>query len=124
MGNRLNQDDFVGAGFRRLDGRAIVQHPPMIKWGTGYQRMTLRERIRYLERVASAMNHAAATIQGERDELNRLIALKEKQVQAAKIALDQNNDMIEREITKMNAERQRYNAAIAELRARVRELEK
>ena len=124
MGNRLSQEDFVGAGFKRLDDEKIVQHPPKIKWGAGYQAMPLRERIRYLERVASAMNYAAAQIQDERNDLNRLIALKEKQVKAAATALDQNNAMIQSEITRMNEERQRYNAEIAKLRARVRELEK
>lgn len=120
---KFDQDDFVGAGFKRLEEGLVENQPPMIKWGMLYGKMSHREKIRYLERLASAMNNAAYKIQKERDELGRLAELKERQLEVGKKALEQNNDMVQQQLTKMNEERQHYNTEIARLRARVRELE-
>jgi len=124
MSKFTNQDDLVAAGFERLDPKAISQHPPKIRFGELYRKMGLREKVRYCERLASTMNHAAATIQKERDQLNDLLHMKEMQLKAGGAAMGQNNSMIQDQITKHNAEKQALQQAVAEKNARIRELEK
>jgi len=121
--NGNGQDDFVAAGFHRLDERLVTRRPPKIMWGPEYLMKTDSAKIEYLEKLAAAMNHAAHLIQDERDQLNKLCGLKEEQITSMKASLAQNNEMIHSEITKMNEERQSYNAQIAKLNQRIRELE-
>lgn len=116
MGNILKMSDFVGAGFKRLDDNLLEQRPPRVKWGQLYRDMGTDAKIRYLERVASAMNHAAATIQDERNKLGELCEKKEAQLSALSKAVAQNNDMLQSEVTRMNADRQAMLAEIARLR--------
>ncbi len=115
-------DDLIAAGFHRLDKHLVSNHPPKIKWGTLYQAFPDSKKITYLEKLAASMNHAAHLIQGERNQLGELCEKKEAQIQSMKTALDQNNAMIQSEITRTNAERQDYNKAIAGLNATIREL--
>ena len=115
--------DFVGDGFRRIDPKVMTRRPPRIKWGELYKSWKPERKIEYLEKFAASMNNAADLLQHERNELNVLCEKKEKQIEAMKVAIDQNNAMIQSEITKMNAERQEYNKAIAERNQRIRELE-
>lgn len=116
MGNILKMSDFVGAGFKRLDDNLLEQRPPRVKWGQLYRDMGTDAKIRYLERVASAMNHAAARIQDERNKLGELCEKKEAQLSALSKAVAQNNDMLQSEVTRMNADRQAMLAEIARLR--------
>ncbi len=113
-------DDYVAAGFHRVP---VDSNPPMINWGRLYREWTDDKKITYLEKLASSMNHAAHLIQTERNQLGDLCEKKEKQIKSLKIALDQNNSMIQGEITKMNADRQEYHKAIATLKHDLRSLE-
>lgn len=122
MSNKIHIDDLVDAGFERLDPRLVEKRPPAIKWGMLYQRKTPEQKMRYLERLASSMNQAAAKIQSERNELGRLCELKEAQLAQLSVAMRQNNDMIQSEVTRMNADRRQYRDEIAKLRAEVRAL--
>jgi hypothetical protein len=122
-GNGQVEQDLLAEGFHRLEPRLVEKRPPKIKWGPIYQAKPALEKIIYLEKLAAAMNHAAYLVQGERDKLGELCAKKEQQLVAMKEALNQNNNMIQVQVTKMNEERQQYNKAIAVLNARVRELE-
>ena len=118
-----NGHDFLGEGFHRLDPSSIHRQPPRIKWGPIYQSKTDEEKVRYLEKLAATMNHAAHLIQSERDQLGKLCERKEAQIESMKRSLDSNNTMIQAEITRMNAERQDYNKTIAALNAKIRVLE-
>lgn len=115
--------DFVGQGFHPLDEDIVSLRPPQIRWGEQYLSRSDEGKIEYLEKLASTMNHAAAVIQDERNQLNELCDKKEKQIESMKVAIDQNNEMIQQQVTKMNSERQLYNQAIAELKAKIRSLE-
>lgn len=117
--NDPNQD-LVDAGFHRLDPELIVERPPKIQWGVLYRNSDADARLAYLEKLAAAMNHAAYLIQGERNQLGELCEKKEEQLVAMKVALDQNNTVLQQQITSMNEERQKYNAAIAKLNAKLR----
>jgi len=116
------EKDLVVAGFHRLDSRLIEKKPPTIQWGILYQQMTVANKINYLERLASSMNHAAHLIQAERDELNKLCELKEQQLSKMTEAMRANDAMLQSEVTRMNEERQAWNAAAAQLKAELREL--
>ncbi len=69
------------------------------------------------------MNHAASVIQDERDALGKLLDIKEEQLRKQHEMLNANNLMLQQQITKINEERQDYNAHVASLNARIRELE-
>jgi uncharacterized protein YydD (DUF2326 family) len=119
----MNDDDLVAKGFHRLDPKLLPTHPPKINWGKLYEDKTDAEKIIYLEKLAATMNHAAYLIQTERNELGELCERKEAQIESMKQSLDQNNEMIQGTITQQNAERQQYNAAIVELKSKIKVLE-
>lgn len=121
---RKHDDDLVVEGFERLDPKYVFKQAPKIKWGEQYLKWPSKRRIEYLEKLASSMNHAASILQDERNELNRLIILKEQQLTKLSESLRQNNDMIQQQIGAMNEERQSFNAAAANMKAEIRQLTK
>ena len=120
MGNVMKMNDFVGAGFHRLDDNLIEQHPPMIDWGQLVRQMGSKEQIRYYQRIASAMNHAAYLIQNERNELQTLCMKKENQLKSMDAAVRANNLMLQSEVSRMNTDRQEMLKTIARLKAELR----
>ena len=76
----MNENDLITAGFEKLDPKLLPKQPPKINWGMLYKQKSDAEKIRYLEKLASAMNHAASLIQDERNELGRLCELTEAQL--------------------------------------------
>ncbi len=118
------QEDLIAKGFHRLDSNLVEKRPPKIKWGLIYQGMLDKQKIEYLEKLASSMNHAAHLIQGERNELNKLCGLKEEQLIKMKEAMDKNMLMLQSEVTKMNTQRQGFNKEVGRLNQKIRELEK
>ncbi len=127
MNNRITkvveQQDLIAQGFHRLDETLIEKRPPKISWGRIYKDMTDQKKIEYLEKLASTMNHAASLIQGERNELNNLCELKENQLGKMKEAMDQNMNMLQTEVTKMNEQRQGFNAEVGRLNKIIKDLE-
>lgn len=121
MSNRIDQDDFVAAGFARLDERVLEQRAPKIKWGEVYRGKTGEQKVAWAEKVASTMNQAAARLQQERDELAALCEKKEEQLESLKKAMDQNHAMLVSEMTKLNEERQQFLTSIADLKRQLRE---
>jgi hypothetical protein len=117
------QENLEAAGFKRLDPKVIDNDPPRIKWGELYKQFTDAEKIEYLEKLASTMNHAAYLIQGERDEVLTLCGLKEQQLEKLSSSMGKNDSMVQSEIMKMNEERQSFNKHVAELNKKIRELE-
>ena len=110
------QEDLIAQGFHKLDDKLIVARPPKISWGMIYQGSSNEEKIEYLEKLASTMNHAASLIQDERNQLNKLCELKEQQIEKLKEAMDANNLMLQSEVTKINEERQKFNQSKAGLK--------
>jgi hypothetical protein len=122
MSKILDHDDLVAKGFHRLDSKLLTNNPPKIAWGSVYVAWTDGERLSYVEKLACTMNHAAMLIQNERNQLLELCEQKEAQLTSIKRSLDANNEMIQQQVTTMNADRQKYNAAIAKLNQVVRDL--
>lgn len=114
--------DFIAEGFHVVDEKYLSKRAPKIQWGTTYRAWTNAEKVKYLEEFACSYNHAVALIQDERDELNRLIFLKEAQLTKMSEAIAQNNSMLQSEIVKMNEQRQGFNQTIKKLDAEIKEL--
>lgn len=110
------QEDLVAQGFQKLDDNLISRRPPKIAWGKIYQASSQDEKIEYLEKLANTMNHAASLIQDERNQLNKLCELKEQQIEKLKEAMDANSDMLQKEVAKINEERQKFNQSKAGLK--------
>lgn len=115
------QDDFVAMGFERLDEKYVSDNPPKIKWGKKYKSWSEERKIAYLEKFAASMNEAAARLQNERDELNKLCDKKERQIESLNEAMRQNNMMLQTQIEKINAERQSYHEAYAKLKRELKQ---
>lgn len=118
------ENDIIAKGFHKLDSNLVSQHPPRIKWGRLYQDLSDKEKVKYLEKLAATMNHAAHLVQEERNDLLKLANQKEEQIGAMKKAMQQNTDMLHTEINKMNEERQKYNEAYKELKDELRKWQK
>jgi seryl-tRNA synthetase len=117
------QEDCIAHGLKRLDPKIVSGHPPRIKWGDKYADWTDAEKVPYLETLACSMNNAADLIQIERNELNEICAMKDKQVKKISEAMEQNMNMLQSEMTNMNTQRQDYHACISDLNKKVKELE-
>ena len=125
MTKKWDIDDLMDAGFERLDSTKMENRPPRIKWGRIYkEKMSPQQKIEYLERLASTMNHAAALIQKERNVLGILCEKKEAQLMVMKKTVDQNGDMLQQQITRLNADRQHFIDEITKLRTEIRTLKK
>jgi hypothetical protein len=122
-GNGKTEQDFLGKGFHKLDENLVDRKAPKIQWGDKFQAMPDADKILYLKRLASTMNHAAYLIQNERNQLLDLMEKKELQLEAMKRSIEQNNEMIQGQITEMNANKQEYHKKIASLNKKLREYE-
>lgn len=123
LGIKEGHVDQIAEGFKRLDPSCLFKNPPKIKWGEKYKLWGHKRKIDYLEKLATSMNHAASLMQDERNKLNDLMILKEKQLINMNESVRKNNEMIQQQITLINEERQSFNIAAADMKARIRELE-
>ena len=123
MEHHDKNNDYIGEGWHKLDPELTKDKAPIIAWGDRYNMWDDTRKIKYLEKLASSMNHAAFLIQNERDELNVLCENKEKMIIAMASNLDGNNGMIQQQMMKLNEERQLWNKSAADMKARIRELE-
>lgn len=124
MSDNLEHTDFIGMGFHQIDEKYVSLKPPKIAWGGKYKGWSDERKVIYLQNLASSMNHAAALVQDERDELLELIDKKERQLETMNENMRQNNEMLQQQIEKMNAEKQQYNASYAKLKKEHEELKK
>ena len=118
-----NEPDLMVEGFERLDSHLFAGRTPKIRWGEIYKSWTDAKKVEYLEKFAASMNEAAARVQSERNKLGKLCELKEKQLESMNKAVADNNAMLQQEVTRMNEQKQYYNAELARLNQKIRELE-
>jgi DNA repair exonuclease SbcCD ATPase subunit len=111
----------VTEGIQRVP---VVENPPHIKWGEGFNEWEDDKKLSYLMKFAESMNHAADTIQNERNALGKLLEKKEKQIIQMKARLEANDRMLQSQMTEMNTYKQKTNANVMKLNARIRELER
>lgn len=115
-------DDFAIEGFHKLDEGIIEARPGKIRWSDKFMERSAEDRCVYLEKLANTMNHAAYLIQNERDQLNELCDLKERQLEALNNGMRQNSNMLQQEVERMNRQRQEYHDNIKRLNAQIRSL--
>lgn len=118
------QPDLLVEGFHRLDDHLLDNRAPKITFLPGFYKKEDAVKIEYLKKLASTMNHAAKLISEERDRMGTMLVAKDKQLKIALEQLAGANAMVQSEVTRMNAKKQEYTKNIAELSARVRELER
>jgi seryl-tRNA synthetase len=119
----FGEEDFIGSGFKKIDPAVILKRPPQIKWGDKYKKWDDGKKIRYLEKFARSMNHAADLLQNERNELLELVDKKDELLAQMNSMLGENNNLLQSEVTRMNAQRQHYAKEMAKLNTRIKELE-
>ncbi len=84
--------------------------------------MPPKQRMRYFERVAAAMNEAAAKLQTERDQLNALLADYKAKLESMARAMRTNNSMLQQTTLKHNEDRQQMLKTIADQNTELRRL--
>jgi hypothetical protein len=98
----------------RLPGMKAVA--PNIAWGNEYKSWSLRKRLRYAERVAASMNHAADILQQERNDLIEVAKNQERQLKHATLSYTQQGDTMHTELGNADAEKQELYKEIVKLK--------
>ena len=121
--SKSNGEDFIAAGYHRLDDRLITKKPPKIVWSKQFREREVQVQLDYMEKLANTMNHAASLIQDERNALNELLTKKEQQLVSMSKQLLANNELVQVEVSRMNKQKQGFHAEVSRLNTRIRELE-
>ena len=118
----ISHGDFVGAGFKKIDPKYLEDNAPKVDWGKILHSKTPEQRMLYLKKFSSSMNYAASMISMERDQLTRFLLKKEEQLKKMMKAMEENNAMIQQQVTQMNEDRQGYNKHVANLNKEIKAL--
>lgn len=116
---------------RRINGIEVESKIPQIRWGRDYRSWPIEKRLRYAERLASAMNHAADVLQTDRNSLlAKNAALEAKVILLEKMVAGQGATM-HHELGLQDAEKQALYKQIVQqtsdlkaARKRIQELER
>ena len=92
----------------------------MIKFGEEYKEWPDDRKIRYLEKLASAMNEAAAEMEKERDEAFAFAKNAERQIKAASELRDAQIEITTKQLLESNSANQRNLQLIQRLQDRIR----
>lgn len=111
---------------KRLPGMSRIA--PCIAWGSEYTSWSMRKRLRYAQRLAETMNHAADVIQTERNNLLQILKAKERQLVQAAEANEATSQLLQRQVEDFNKQREEMNQDIVTLdrkvKAQAREIKK
>ncbi len=118
----ISYEDFVGAGFKKIDPKYLENNAPRVDWDKVLHGRTPEQKMLYLKKLSSSMNYAASMISIERDQLARFLLKKEQQLKKLMKAMDDNNAMIQQQVTQMNEDRQKYNKHVANLNKEIKAL--
>lgn len=104
---------------------------PKIRWGDIYRGKEFdldkkrfwddRDRLKFAERLASSMNHAADVLQTERNKLLEVLAHQEKQLKENAKAYAGQGDLMHAELGNADAEKQKLYRQIVALTKQVKE---
>jgi hypothetical protein len=119
----IKEEDFVAEDFVAEDWMRESRNVPLIELGDKWKVRSPEEKIKYLIKLASSLNHACQLIQKERNELNELCAKKEAQIEKLHETRLADRKMIHTQIEAENQkqqilleENQRLHAEIEQLR--------
>ncbi len=118
----ISAEDFVGAGFKKIDPKYLEDNAPKVDWDKILHRKTTEQKLLYLKKFSSSMNYAASMISIERDQMTRFLLKKEMQLKKLMKMMDENNAMLQTEVTRMNSDRQKYNEHVANLNREIKAL--
>lgn len=88
---------------------------PQIVWGEDFENFDSTNKIIYLKKLCSALNHAADLIQKERNELSEKCKAMAKDLESSGKMVDIRKDTLVKAITDHNAEKQELIKRIQEL---------
>lgn len=93
-----------------------------IKWGDTYLEWDKDEKIDYLEKLSSSLNHSVILIQKERDYLNEVAINQEKQIEAYEEKLANERQMIQMRLIEENKKQQELSMEIVALKQEIKKL--
>jgi Skp family chaperone for outer membrane proteins len=97
---------------KRVNGMAAAANVPQISWGPDYMSWPLKRRLRFAERLASSMNHAADLLQKERNALLDIKAKLERQLKHSEKKYLEQGELFHSEVTRAG---EREQAALRDL---------
>jgi len=106
---------------KRISGMATPSKVPQIKWGGEYAKWPPERRLRYAERLASSMNHAADILQQERNKLIEVVERQEAQLKSNVKSYVEQGELMHRELGMANAREQELSKLVVQLQKEVRE---
>lgn len=103
-------------GFKKLAPiQGLKRRAPKIKWGQEYLKWKPSKRIRYLEELASTMNHAADVLQQEKIKILKVFNHQEKQIVAANNRYEEQTNLLNKQLASFNAQKQELLERVAGL---------
>jgi len=108
-----DEPDLVTNGFTRLP--PLKETVPQIAWGKNFMEWPPARQLTYAKDLASSMNHAAKLMQDERNAANQVAMRCTAQVKQLQHEAQANHDLLQRQLTRWNTEKQELLAEIATL---------
>jgi len=110
--------------FLKAEVPGLLKNAPPIRWGAAYLVRPVDEKVAYLEKLAATLNHALNLMQQDRNRLSETAFAQEAQIRQLVAARQEQGEMMQRQLTRENSEKDRRLQEVVALRARVRELER
>lgn len=98
---------------KRIPG--MLKHAPTIRWGDDYHAKPVEERLKYAEKLASSMNHAADILQTERNKVIEVAHIQEEQIRQLQRQVTQQNELTQQIVARANTEKQQLNKTIVDV---------
>ena len=95
---------------------------PKIAWGDEYKGWSVRQRLRYAERLAESLNHALDVTQKDRDRLSEVCRRQEAQIEHAQQTYLRQGDVMHQQVTRDGEEKQELYRQIVDLQGELREV--
>jgi septal ring factor EnvC (AmiA/AmiB activator) len=107
---------------KRLPG--MKKHAPPIAWGDEYKKWPIEKRLKYAEKLASAMNHAADILQTERNGLVKIAKAQEEKLKLNQKQYLEQGDFFHQQVQQHNTEKQQLYQQIVTLTSENNKLKK
>lgn len=116
------EEDFLATGWTQVDQKLMDAKAPRIRYSPKFRALPPQDQLDYVKGLADSYNHISAILQDDNTRLNKLVFEQEKKITELAAALEQNNEMIYRQVSDMNMERQMWNDSGASRPVTIREL--
>jgi len=116
--------EFMEAPDEVYDFVRATKNAPLIEMSEQFKKRSIRDRMRYWHKLASALNDSCQKIQAERDELNGLCAQKERQITQLEEERQRERTMIQQSLARIDKEKQDLTNENQGLYAEIKQLTK